>query len=188
MRVVVIADIGRPVIHARFAVRWIARIVQVERCLKRCLHGNRLRVGLVPVCGILGIPIFVSEKIACVIQHNVLDQIHATSVQRVRQLLVVFKRADVGVYFAKVRCPITVIAPITSVPPLVGHGRRNPHRSCAQALDVIEAFFDTQQIAATVVGFFLRVVETHALVVVSRIAILKTVRHEEINDLVAPIW
>ena len=185
--VVVVAHIGRPVINPSFSMLRIARIVHVERRLKRCLHRNRLLVGLKTLRRVFGIPFLVTKEISGVIEHNVLHQVHAAAMQCVRKSLVVFERANVGVYFCKVGRPITVIAPVRAVPPLVGHGRRDPDRCGPQALNVVQSLLHAQQIATAVMGLFLGLVQTDTLVVVARVAVLKPVGHEEVNDLVAPV-
>ena len=83
VEVVVVAHIGRPVIDACFSMLRIARIVHVERRLKRCLHRYRLRVDLKTLRRVFGIPFLVTKEISGVIQHNVLHQVHAAAMQSV---------------------------------------------------------------------------------------------------------
>ena len=127
MPVVVVEHIWVPVIDTRFAMHRIARIVHVEGRLRGRLHRNGLGVQLKSLRGVFGTRIFVSEKVTCVIQDNVLYQIHAPSMQGIGELLVVFQCANMGVDIFKVGGPVAVIAPVLSVPPLVNNGRCNPN-------------------------------------------------------------
>ena len=68
---------------------------------------------------ILSTPTLIFEKIAGVVQHNVLDQIHASAVQGIGQLLILLERAKVRIHPFEVCRPIAVIAAIGAVPPLV---------------------------------------------------------------------
>ena len=83
LSVVVIVDVGRPVVNTRRTVHGIARIVHVKRCLRGGFHGHRRGFELKPLRRILGAPVFVPEKITGVVQHNVLHQVHAFAVQSI---------------------------------------------------------------------------------------------------------
>ena len=80
-----------------------------------------------------------------------------------------------------------MVATVLAVPPLIGHGRGDPHGRGTQALDVVKPFLHPCQITAAVMRFFLRVELPRALVVVVGVAVFKPIGHQEINDLISPI-
>ena len=168
-------------------MRRVARIVHVERHLLRRSHGHRFRNHLKALGWVLRVPVFVAKEIASVVQHNVLDQVHAPAMQGIREQLVVFQTTHVRIDSFEVRGPIAVIAAVDPVPPLIGHGGCDPHRSGAQTLDVVQPFSNTRQIATAVVRFFVWIEFAGALIVVTGVAILKSIGHEEVHDLISPI-
>ena len=185
LAVAIVHHVGCPVVDAGTAVARVVGVVEVKGRLPGGRHGAAVAVGL-PGQLALGIRHH-AEEIAGVIEHDVLHQRHATAMQRPGQLPVVLQRAQVRVDAGKVGRPVTVVTAIAAVPPLVGHGRRDPDAGGAQALDVIDSPLQAGQIAAAETAAVLGVVFACTLVVVARIAVVKSVGHDEIQDLVAPV-
>ena len=189
-RIGIVGDRRCPVVDGGAPVRGDARVVQIEGRLRgrsgrlgACIgHIKARRVGGVPATAVV-------EEIAGVVEHDVLDEVHALAVQGARQALVVGEPAQVFVDALEMLGPVAVVAAAgaTWVEPLVGHRRRDPQRSGAQAADVVQARRQARQVTAAVARIAGGVVLPRALVVVARVAIGEAVAEHEIDDLIAPI-
>ena len=186
-----VADIGCPVIDGLARLGRIAGVVAVERFLRG--HGALRRGRFAPVAQgrILRIPLFgvVSEEIAHVVDHDVLDQIHALAMQPPAQVLHVAQAAVVLVHGHQVLGPVAVITAVLGrrTPPLVAHRRCDPDGCSTQIIDIAYFVDKAGKIAAGIMAVPSRVVFTDALVVVGGIAVIEAVQHHEIDDLLAPI-
>ena len=132
----------------------------------------------------------VVKVVARVVEHDVLHEIHAARMQGSREGLVIGQGAQVAIHLLEVVGPIAVIAAVgaTGVDPLVGHRWGDPHRRGTKTTDVVQAPQDTAQITSAVVRGATGVVLAGPLVVVSRIAVVKTVGHQKVDDLILPLW
>ena len=132
---------------------------------------------------------FIGEEIGGVIDDDVLHQIHAGRVDRVRQPLVVVERAEMAVHFQKILCPVTVVATrlCVRVPPQIGYRRCDPDCGRAQAAYVCQLLLDSLEITTVVLGIARRIEFAGAQIVVGGIAVTEAIGHQEVDDLVAPV-
>ena len=191
LRGVLVVDDGRgPVVDAGGPLPRIARIVEGERPLGRRRAPAAVRPRQVELARIGRIPTArVVEVVAGVVEDDVLHQEHARAVQLARQPLVIGQAAQVGVHRHEIFRPVPVVAamPGRRVPPPVGDRRSHPDRGRPQAADVVQPAFDAGQVAAVIAGRVVGPELARALVVVAWIAIVETIGHHEVDDLVAPV-
>ena len=185
-----ITHIRRVVIDRRRALRRVQHIVEIEGWLGGCAVAVGVWMAAEIPGGIGRIPgPVVTEIVAGVIDDDVLQQIHAALVQGLAQLPIICQRAVMGIDGHEIAGPIAVVTGVLTgrVPPLVGHRRRDPQRGGAQIVNIFESLRQSAQIAAAVMAAAAGIVFAHTLIVVARIAVVKTIDHGEIDDLIAPV-